>query len=75
MTSDGEPWISRVLQTIRRLEQDFEHFELLSASGSEDREVLERSCNLFSKLKKACRRPMFSISVPFHDVFCPGLER
>lgn len=65
VTSNGEPWISRVLQTIRRLEQDFKHVELLSAFDSEDREVLERSYNIISKLNKACQRPMFSMSVPF----------
>ncbi|KAF8274212.1 DNA polymerase phi-domain-containing protein [Lactarius quietus] len=52
VASDGEPWVSRVLQTIRRLEQDSKHVELLSAFDSEDREVLERSCNLVTKLKK-----------------------
>ena len=75
-TSDGEPWISRVFQTIRLLEEDSKHVELLLPFGPEDRGVLERSCNLVTKLKKACRRPMFSISVSSHNVFfCPGLGR
>jgi hypothetical protein len=67
VTSDREPWISRVLQTIRLLEQDSKHVELLLAFGSEDRGVLERSCNLVNlvtKLKKACRRRMFPFQFP-----------
>ncbi|KAI9446728.1 DNA polymerase phi-domain-containing protein [Lactarius indigo] len=52
VTSDGEPWISRVLQTIRRLEQAPKHVELLSGFDSEDRGILERACNLVTNLKK-----------------------
>jgi hypothetical protein len=75
VTSDGQLWISRVLQTIRRLEQDSKHVELLSAFGSEDRGMLERACNLVTKLKKACLRSVFSSSASSHDVFWLGLER
>jgi len=75
VTSDGDPWISRVLQTIRRLEQDSKHVELFSAFGPEDRGMLERACNLVTKLKKACLRSVFSISASSYDVFCLGLER
>ncbi|KAI9456638.1 DNA polymerase phi-domain-containing protein [Lactarius psammicola] len=56
VTSDGEPWISKVLHTIHRLEQDPKHVELLSDFGPEDRGMLERACNLVTKLKKACLR-------------------
>ncbi|KAH8991045.1 DNA polymerase phi-domain-containing protein [Lactarius hatsudake] len=52
VTSDGEPWVSRVLQTIRRLEQASKHVELLSGFDSKDREILERACNLVTDLKK-----------------------
>ncbi|KAH9048219.1 DNA polymerase phi-domain-containing protein [Lactarius hengduanensis] len=52
VTSDGEPWVSRVLQTIRRLEQASKHVELLSGFDSKDREILERACNLVTNLKK-----------------------
>lgn len=67
VTSDGEPWISRVLQTIRLLEQDSKHVELILAFGSEDRGLLERSCNLVNlvtKLKKACWRRMLPFQFP-----------
>ncbi|KAH9052566.1 DNA polymerase phi-domain-containing protein, partial [Lactarius vividus] len=52
MTSDGEPWVSRVLQTIHRLEQASKHMELLSGFDSKDREILEHACNLVTNLKK-----------------------
>ena len=73
VTSDGQPWISRVLQTIRRLEQDSKHVEPLSEFGSEDRGILERACDLVTKLKKARLRSLFPAST--HDMFCLGLER
>lgn len=59
VTSDGEPWVSKVLQTIRRLERDSKHVEILPVFGSHDREMLERACNLVTKLKKACVRSNF----------------
>ena len=63
VTSDGQPWISRVLQTIRQLDRDSKSVELLSAFGPEDRRILEHACNLVTKFKEACLRSVFSSSV------------
>jgi DNA polymerase phi len=52
VTSDGELWISRVLQTIRKLEQDSKHVALLTELDQEDREKLERARKVVAWLKE-----------------------
>ena len=64
-----------MLETIRRLEQDSKHVELLSAFGPEDRGMLERACDLVTQLKKACLKSVFSSLASSHDALCVGLQR
>ena len=56
VTSDGELWISRVLQTIWKLEQDSKHVALLTELDQEDREKLERARKVVAWLKEVCPR-------------------
>jgi DNA polymerase phi len=52
VTSDGTFWVSKVLQTIRKLERDHKHVALLTEFDQEDREKLERACSVVTWLRE-----------------------
>jgi len=49
-TSDGKLWVSRVVEVIRKLEQDSKHVTPLSQFGQDDRRKLERACETVARL-------------------------
>jgi hypothetical protein len=51
-TRDDQLWISRVIQTIRKLERDNKHAVLLTELEQEDRERLERACRVAAWLRE-----------------------
>ncbi|KAI0263807.1 DNA polymerase phi-domain-containing protein [Gloeopeniophorella convolvens] len=50
--SDGEFWISRVLQTIQQLEQDTKHVKLAAEFDEDELEKLEQARKAIASLKK-----------------------
>jgi DNA polymerase phi len=52
ITSDGQLWLSRVVQIIRKLEQDSKHVALLSELDQDDREILEHAHRAVAWLRK-----------------------
>jgi DNA polymerase phi len=59
MTSDGQLWLSRVVQIIQKLEQDSKHVALLSELDQDDREKLEHAHRTVTWLRKV--RPRFTL--------------
>jgi len=54
-TLDGNLWVSRVVQVIRKLEQDSKHVTPLSQLGQNDRRTLERACEMVARLSTVSR--------------------
>jgi hypothetical protein len=67
ITSDGQLWLSRVVQIIRKLEQDSKHIALLSELDHDDRGKLEHACRTVAWLKKV--RPRVVLLVSSSEIF------
>ncbi len=52
ITSDGQLWLSRVVEIIRKLEQDSKHVALLLELDEDDRGKLEYACRTVAWLRK-----------------------
>lgn len=61
ITLDGELWLSRVVEIIRKLEQDSKHVALLSELDEDDRRKLEHAYKTVAWLRKV--RPRFVLLV------------
>ena len=57
IASDGQFWLSRVVEIIRKLEKDSKHVALLSEFDEDDRGRLEHACRTVAWLRKV--RPRF----------------
>ena len=67
ITSDGELWLSRVVEIIRRLEQDSKHVALLSELNENDRGKLEHAHRTVAWLREV--RPRFVLLVSSFKIF------
>ena len=56
ITSDGELWLSRVVEIIRQLEQDSKHVALLSELNEDDREKVEHAHRTAAWLREVRQR-------------------
>jgi hypothetical protein len=66
ITSDGQLWLSRVVQIIRKLEQDSKHVALLSELDQDDRGELERAHRTVAWLSKV--HPSFVLLVTSSEI-------
>lgn len=64
---DGQLWLSRVVEIIRKLEQDSKHVALLSGLDEDDRGKLEHACRTVAWLRKV--RPRFVLFVFSSEIF------
>jgi len=62
VTSNGQLWVSRVVQVIRNLEQDSENIALLSKLDQDDRGKLERAYGTVGWLRNVCPRFVLLVS-------------
>jgi len=67
ITADGQLWLSRVVEIIRKLEQDSKHVALLSELDADDRGKLEHAHRTVAWLRKVC--PRFVLLVFSSEVF------
>lgn len=58
---DGQLWLSRVVEIIRKLEQDSKHVALLSELDEDDRGKLERARRTVAWLRKVNPRRVFLV--------------
>jgi hypothetical protein len=74
ITSDGQLWLSRVVQIIRKLEQDSKHVVLLSEFDQDDRGKLEHAHETVAWLRKVRLRFLFVFVFVFlifsSEIFC-----
>jgi DNA polymerase phi len=68
ITSDGQLWLSRVVQIIRKLEQDSKHVTLLSELDQDDRRKLEDAHRTVAWLRKV--RPRFVLVISSEIFAC-----
>jgi DNA polymerase phi len=64
---NGQLWLSRVVEIIRKLEQDSKHVTLLSELSEDDRGKLEQAHRAVARLRKV--RPRFVLLVFFSEIF------
>jgi DNA polymerase phi len=64
---DGQLWLSRVVEIIRKLEQDSKHVALLSELDEDDRRQLGHACRTVAWLRKV--RPRFVLLVFSSEIF------
>jgi DNA polymerase phi len=61
ITMDGQLWLSRAVDIIRKLEQDPKHVALLSELDEDDREKLEHAHTTVAWLKEVRRRSVLLV--------------
>jgi DNA polymerase phi len=67
IASDGQLWLSRVVQIIRQLEQDSKHVAVLSELDQDNRENLEHAHRTVAWLRKV--RPRFMLLTISSEIF------